>query len=214
MADNELIEKLLIHTPHEINTGTSQLQNIIITITATKEDTFNPGKFEVKESIFNVNPEKKIEDLINDFKRQHKYPNDKYYLIYNNRLFENGTLAQAGITNRKKLTFFAPANEKKLAENEGFKLKFWSYPALCLAFSFLFAGLVCRFDYRLRGAYVLVGSLIGVPAMVCFLIGLTEAFSKATNTSFTGSEWFGSCYYGENSCCSCCCCCCKPHDSL
>ena len=63
MADNELIEKLLIHTPHEINTGTSQLQNIIITITATKEDTFNPGKFEVKESIFNVNPEKRLKTL-------------------------------------------------------------------------------------------------------------------------------------------------------
>lgn len=216
MGDDGFIDQLLLPLPQDINTGTSHLSNFQITVTATKEDAFNPGHIEVKESIFAVKPEKKIQELINDFIKQHKFPRDKetkYYLVYNNRLFENGTIAQAGITNKKHVTIIAPNNVKKLAENEGFKLKFWSYPALCVAVAFLVAGLFCQFDYRIRGAYVLVGSLIGVPALLCFVVGITEGFSKATNTSFTGVEWFGSCY-SDGCCAKCCCCCCSKRKSV
>ena len=68
---------------------------------------------------------------------------------------------------------------------------------MMLALSFLIAAFVGVYDIHIRGAFFIVGSVILVPSVVCFVIGITEVFPSFFKVSFVNYIWFGPC-------CECC----------
>ena len=206
---SDIIDKLRISAKTELIDKQSTLNQIQIHVVSSIEDPSNPGNLISDSQFINISQTAKIKQIVTAFcasNRQFKNIKD-LKIMYNNRLYENleMTIQEAGITHKKTVTLVSLKNQQAAAANEGFKLTFWSLAPLMVAVSFIISGLAGTFDTRIRGAYVLLGSIIGVPSFVCFLIGFTEKFSDKTQTAFTGVEWFGDCY--EDCCCGCCRCC-------
>ena len=200
---SDLIDKLKIDFSKEVESKHTVLTNMQICVSATIEDPLNPGQKMSETTIMNVTPTTPLRTIIMNFKKQYrKFKDVEFYVLYNNRLLTNGTVGEAGITNKKNVSLVSLVNEQKAAENEGFKLTFWSLPFLMVAISFLIAGLAGTFNIKLRGAYVLISSIFGVPSFICLVIGSTEKYSQFTQTAFSGSEWFGDCQ--SECCCGCC----------
>ena len=207
---SDIIDKLRISSKTELVDKLSMLSQIQVHVACSIEDKFNPGS-KIEETALitiyqNWNLQKIISQFANDHRKFTKVEKD-LQIMYNNRLYQDTTITvqEAGITNGKKITLVSLKDQKSAAGNEGFKLTFWALAPLMVAVAFLIAGLAGTFDTRLRGAYVLLGSIIGVPSFVCYLIGFTEKHSDKTQTAFTGTDWFGDCY--EDCCCGCCSCC-------
>jgi len=190
------IENLIVDYKKDIDTKATVLTHFHVYVESTIEDPFYPGQRITNRTFFPVSLSTNLSEIVSSFVRTDKrFRGIDFYVCYNNRLFDpkQGTVGQCGIKSRSTVYLISPNEEKQVAQNEGFKLSFWALPPLMIAISFMLSGLTGSFDLKLRGLYVLIGSVIGVPSFLCFFIGLTERFSKLTQTAFSGTEWFGEC---------------------
>ena len=118
-------------------------------------------------------------------------------------MYDDCTIGEIEIANDDVVEMVSLGNNKLATRNEGFLFAFWSIVPFIISASFICGGLVGRFDMLIRGAYFLVGSIIGVPAVVFMVLGFTESFPKVSRTSIVGGYWFSN----YCSCCECNCSC-------
>jgi hypothetical protein len=85
------------------------------------------------------------------------------------------------------------ASEKEITRNSGFTLAFWAVVPFILSVALIAAGLVGQFSTALRGAYVLFGSIIGLPALLCLVVGITEYHTQPARVAYVNDAWFGPC---------------------
>jgi hypothetical protein len=206
---SSLIEQMKVVQSFDQQAPPVPLKSITVTVTGSIADASHHGRRVYKWTTWTGSTDAKIEVLIKDFQR--KFPVDfggceELHLKYNNRLFDKkGQLKQLGLGSKASVELVSFASEKVITENNGFTLAFWSVVPLILAVSLMAAGLIGRFDTALRGAYVLLGSIIGVPAFLCLVVGLTEYKSQSTRVAYVNDAWFGPC-------CPCCACCAEKEE--
>jgi hypothetical protein len=196
-----LIEQIKMVQAFDQQAPPVAMKSISITVTGSIADSAHPGRRIFKWTNWTGATDSKIEVVIKDFQR--KFPVEfgscqELHLKYNNRLFDKkGILRQLSLENRATVELVSFASEKEIAQHSGFTLAFWSVVPFILAVSLVAAGLIGHFDTALRGAYVLLGSIIGVPAFLCLIVGITQYRSRDARVAYVNDEWFGPC-------CHCC----------
>ena len=148
-----------------------------------------------------VTPKMTLKNFITQF----KVTNSEFskcknmYVKFRNRLFSPDagfTLEQCGIKNNDYLELTSLSDEKSAISNQGFMLSYWSAVPLMIGISFLVSAVSGTFDIYIRGSFFLIGSIMGIPSLVCFIIGLAEVFPSWFSVAFVNTWWFGY---------SCCC---------
>jgi hypothetical protein len=136
-----------------------------------------------------------IKEVINEFKRLFpvEFGGHSLILRYNNRMYRSGLVRHLKLTNKSVLELVCLAGEREITRSEGFTLAFWSAVPLMLAISFITSGLICQFSSVLRGVYVAIGSAIGIPSVICFVVGFTEIFPHGAGIAYVKDDWFGPC---------------------
>lgn len=211
----DLIERLTVSQKQEAEETTSQVTNFTITIRASMPDKLHPGRRIEDCQTMKVDTDKDIAQVIKDFKsnsKQAQFGKANLYLKYNNRLYaewedldpsaknrkqKEGKIGQLGLTAMSELELISLETEQAVTKNEGVLFTFWSLVPLMIAISLIVAGLGGLFDSRIRGAYVLFGTIIGIPAFMALVVGITEQFTEQSQVAYTGDAWFGPC-------CDCC----------
>ena len=172
-----------------------------------------------------MNDSSKITEIVNRYfkvkdKEKERNKDQIFYVKYNNRLFSTQaadgssetipTIRECGIRNKTTVELVCFQAESQALINQGFQISYWAMIPAMIAISFIVAGLVGRFNLITRGLYLLFGSLILVPSLLCFIVGTIELYSGPAVTSFSGDYWFGRCCCTngccDNTCCSCCVC--------
>jgi hypothetical protein len=206
---SSLIEQMKVVQSFEQQMASVPLKSITVNVNGSVADALHPGRRIYKWTTWSGSTDSKIETLIKDFQR--KFPVEfgacqELTLKYNNRLFDKkGQIKQLGLGSKAAVELVSFASEKEITRKNGFTLAFWSVVPLIVAISLLAAGLIGRFGTALRGAYVLLGSIIGIPAVICFVVGLTEYQSHKARVAYVNDAWFGPC-------CPCCPCCAEEVD--
>lgn len=208
---NDIIKQITIPAPVESHNADVTNTKINIAVECHLADPTKPGKKIHNKIFMNVKLSDGIDKVLADWKKLNPVFQDKktynsneekakfeLYVKYNNRIFQNGTVKQCGIVHRSTVEIISLKFNKEKQINQGFRLAFWSIVPLMLATSFIIAGLTGRYDNVLRGAYILLGTIFGIPGLLCMIIGLSEYFSEYFIVAFTNDYWFGKC------CCSCC----------
>jgi hypothetical protein len=200
-----LIDRLIIPQNFEREAPAISVRSIMVTVNASMADSMHPGRRLYGRAAFTIEADKDVNALVAKFKetcRVLEFGSCRTLLLrYNNRLYEKSTkLKQLGLSTKATLELISVESEKEAAHNNGFTLAFWSTIPLMLAIAFVASGLIGRFSTIIRGAYVLVGSIIGIPALLCLVVGGTEYFSEESMTAYVNDKWFGPCC----KCCKCC----------
>lgn len=208
----DLLERLIVSQKQETEETTSQVTHFTITIRASMPDKLHPGRRIEDCMSMRIDTDKEISQVIKDFKsnsKQAQFGKANLYLKYNNRLYaewegdpkdkkpKKGKIGQLGLTAMSELELISLETEQAVTKNEGVLFTFWSLVPLMIAISLIVAGLGGLFDSRIRGAYVLFGTIIGMPAFMALIVGLTEQFTEQSQVAYTGDSWFGPC-------CDCC----------
>ncbi|KAH0785367.1 hypothetical protein GPJ56_010778 [Histomonas meleagridis] len=173
--------------------------SLTLNIKASVPDRLHTGKRIQTFSKLVVEQNISIRKLVVMFQRTNpEYIGYDFVVKYNNRLFQNGTLRECGITNKSTVELISLTSEKADLKNQGFILGYWSLVPLMLAISFFVGSLGGKFDITIRGIFFIIGCVIGVPSFVCFVIGISEIFPDKFGVSFVGDIWFGPCGHHEN----------------
>lgn len=201
------IESLIV--PHSFDHVVTTSKNTRIIITC-KYDSYDPNQLNKKETKilpFTLKPTDKIETIFKRIKSrdQNVTFGEDTYIKYNYHLYKEGTIQEIGINSNDTIEVISLESEQEATKNEGFIFAFWSLVPLMVSISFLVPGLIGTFDMVYRGLFMLVGTIIGIPASILLIIGLTERFSSSMRISFVNYSWFGPCC--NCSCCNCCGCC-------
>lgn len=223
--NHDLIQTLTIQPP-QIDTSLNEKagsNNLRLKIQATIPDPSVPGQVFVIRKFLRYPATTDIHKVISNFKKDVPAISKKTGLLlkYNNILYESGTLESCHIQNDSTLTIIALENDKEATENEGFRFIYWALVPLLIAFSFLGAGLIGRFQMIYRAIYVLFATLVGVPSTIALVLGFYESFSDPMKAGIVGQYWFSpsccNCYCDCSKCfnnkCCCCCSCCKSTDN-
>jgi hypothetical protein len=201
MGSTQLIEQMRVAQSFDQQAPHVPMKTITITVTGSIADSQHPGRRIFKWTTWSGATDSKIEAVIKDFQR--KFPVDfgscqELHLKYNNRLFDKkGQLKQLGLGSKATVELVSFASEKEITRNNGFTLAFWAVVPFILSASLIGAGLVGQFSTALRGAYVLFGSIIGLPAALCLIVGITEYHTQPARVAYVNDAWFGPC-------CHCC----------
>ncbi|OHS97343.1 hypothetical protein TRFO_36464 [Tritrichomonas foetus] len=192
--NEDLIQSLIIQSP-QFDVSLNQKagsNNLRLTIQASIQNPEVPGQRVLKTRFQNHPSTTPIQTAIKEFQKTVPEVSDKNLLIYyNNILYEDGTLESCHIQNDSILEIVALKKDKLSTENEGFRFVFWALIPLLISFSFLGAGLIGRFKMIYRAIYVLLSTIIGVPAAVFSVLGFVEQFSGPMKAAIVGQYWFG-----------------------
>ena len=200
----DIVDELTVATPGEVAASPRNPAWVNVNVYGCIPDGLRPGQFLRRgPHLFPVRADTQVSDIINDFKS--RFPNEfgnkkDLRLKYNHRIYTNGLVSRLGLTNNAQVELISLGTEEMATQNQGFVFAFWSSVPLMFAISFLVAGLVGRFSAVVRGVYVLIGTILGIPGFVGLVIGLTELYSRQTHVAYSGDAWFGPCDQG---------CCCK-----
>lgn len=195
----DLIERLTVSHKQEAEETTSQVTRFNLIVKASVPDRLHPGKRIEESHAEVVDTEMDISSLIKQFKKDApQLAKCDLLLKCNNRLYSEGKVRQLGLTAMSEIELISLETEQAVTKNEGILLTFWSLVPLMISVSLIVAGLGGLFDSRIRGAYVLLGTIIGIPAFMTLVVGVTEMFTETAQVSYTGDSWFGPCD------CKCC----------
>jgi hypothetical protein len=196
-----LIDSLIIPQNFEPEAAAISVRSIMVPVNASMADSMHPGRRLYGRAAFTIEADKDVHALVTRFKetcRVLEFGRCRMLLRHNNRLYDKSTkLKQLGLSTKATLELISVESEKEATHNNGFTLAFWSTVPLMLAIAFVASGLIGRFSTIIRGAYVLIGSIIGIPALLCLVVGGTEYFSEESMTAYVNDKWFGPC-------CRCC----------
>lgn len=195
------ITPLLITVNHEHHPVEPQDKTITLHVQILIPDPNHPLQ---RTSISKFRGSFRPDESVNKFisRVSHYFPamgNRKFYLKFKQQLYEGDELkiSDIGIENGNTVELLSLESEKQATENEGFIFCFWSIVPIIVSISFIVSALVGTFDMVYRGLFVLIGTIIGVPASILFIIGFSERLSEKIRISFVNYTWFGPC-------CSCC----------
>lgn len=202
-----LIEPLLVPHNYENTVIKSTKTPIIIQCIVYTQDPDHPNRRKRDYISQSATPDDKIDTFIKKLKNS--MPNcsfeSKTYLKFNYHYYCDGKFSERGINSNQTVEIISLESEQEATKNEGFIFAFWSLVPLMVSISFLIPGLVGTFDMVYRGLFILAGTIIGIPASILLIIGLTERYSESMRISFVNYSWFGPCC--NCSCCNCCGCC-------
>ena len=179
------------------------LKEYHIFINLTLKDPDKTGKMlTLYHSQWVVKKNEKLKNFIVRYSNAHNLRQFNLTVSYNHRLYTNGdlTFGDIGMKNNSQIELISLESEKAATENMGFIMSFWSVVPLMIATSFIIGGLGGRFDIIIRGVYILIGTTIGLPSLIMFILGISHKFSKYTRTAFVNHFWFGE---PNCKCCGC-----------
>ncbi|OHT00074.1 hypothetical protein TRFO_33310 [Tritrichomonas foetus] len=199
MSVEKSIQQLIIPQEFEHNAPPPNITNFNIIVRASIPDPDRPTRRKKSKKLINAQPDLKVGDLIKKFlDMEPDFEGHDFFMRYNHRLYKNGTLGFAGITSSREVELISLESEQTASRNEGFIFSFWSLVPLMISISFLVPGLAGTFDTVYRGLFVLCGTIVGLPATILFIIGVSELYSSKVTVSFVNNDWFGPCQ------CACC----------
>ncbi|OHT04955.1 hypothetical protein TRFO_27462 [Tritrichomonas foetus] len=203
---HQILDRLRISDRQEDYINLASLTEFNIFVSASLVDPLKTGKIiTIQQFACTVKKNEKIESFMKRFKATYNLSQFNLLLMYNHRLYESTlTFGEVGLKNNSQVELVSLHSEEEATANEGFIFTFWSAVPLMIAASFLIAGLGGRFDIIIRGLYILIGTIIVIPSFICFIIGISQKFSKTAQVAFVNHSWFGPC---------CDCCTCKKTDN-
>ncbi|KAK8881083.1 hypothetical protein M9Y10_003811 [Tritrichomonas musculus] len=197
----QILDRIRITDDRVDTSSISSLMEFNIFVSASLIDPFKNKMIKINNLSCTVNRTEKIGKFIDHFKAFNGLNQFNLRLIYNHKLYdEHLTFGEIHIKNHAQIELVSLQSEKVATENEGFIFTFWSLCPLMIAASFIIAGLGGRFDYLVRGIYVLVGTVFFIPSFLLLIIGISQKYTKEMHTAFVNHEWFGRC--GKCKCCS------------
>ncbi|KAH0789569.1 hypothetical protein GPJ56_006535 [Histomonas meleagridis] len=198
-GEKSLLDKLIIPQTYDLETESLTVTSMVVNVKASTPDPLRAGKrIESQWTKLTVQPETTLKNLISQFQKTNSdFVGYEFLVKYNNRLFKSGTVQECGITNKSNIELVSLSSEQSALKNQGFILSYWSLVPMMLALSFLIGSLVGTYNIYLRGVFFLIGSIMLIPSVVCFVIGISEVFPALFKVSFVNYIWFGPC-------CDCC----------
>jgi hypothetical protein len=193
-----LIETISItntEPPVQVDAGTEVRR---ITLIARVPNPDRPGTYDRIHLILTKSPNDSINSLKTDFTTANaQYKNMAFDIVYNYWTFDSGTLGSCGILGGSVVELVSRDAAKHAVEIEGFQFSYWALLPLMIGGSLLYAGLLGTFSSSIRLAYVLIGTILGVPSAIAAILGVFEAFAAWTGTGIVGEYWFSP------NCCTC-----------
>lgn len=188
----QILDRIRIIDDRVDTSSISSLMEFNIYVSASLIDPFKNKMIKINNLLCTVNRTEKIGKFIDHFKAFNGLNQFNLRLVYRHKLYdEHLTFGEIYIKNNAHIELISLQSEKVATENEGFIFTFWSICPLMIASSFLIAGLGGRFDYVVRGVYVLVGTLFFVPSFLLLIIGISQKYTKKMHIAFVNHEWFG-----------------------
>ncbi|EAX85843.1 hypothetical protein TVAG_419950 [Trichomonas vaginalis G3] len=192
--DATILQNMTLPPPHELTLSQYSATKRRFIISYSIPNPYKSGTYAVGQRLLTDQEiTKTAKQLINELNkflprecRQHKF-----LLKYNNILYEDSTLEEMGVKNDTVVELECLTQSQLAAHNEGFLFMYWSSVPLIIAISFMFGALIGRFDMLIRSVYMLISTIVGIPAIVFMILGLTETYPKITRTSIVGQYWFG-----------------------
>lgn len=202
-----LIEQLIVKQNFEHNVVQVTNSKIILRCNVYLSDPDHPTQPQKVFKLISIESNQTVKELIKKVKSELKNYSfgEDTYIKHQHRLYKEGYLNEINITNNETIEVISLEAEKEATKNEGFIFAFWSLVPLMVAISFIVPALIGTFDIVYRGLFMLAGTLIGLPASIFFIIGITETLTVEMRISFVNYTWFGPCC--DCSCCNCCDCC-------
>jgi hypothetical protein len=199
----EIIEALAIPSTCDRAAAPISIQSVIIKVQACLADPFRPGRLLSDEATFALPADANIAEIISKFQSACHYPEfracDTFVVRYRNRTYDGGTIQQLGLGNEATFELVSTVGDKDATQNNGFILAFWFSVPLLIAIALIACGLIARVSVAVRGGFVLAGSAVGVPSLICVIIGITELRSMEARVAFVNEKWFGP----ACPCCNC-----------
>lgn len=192
--DPAVIKSITLPPPHEFTLSQYSATKRRFVISYSIPNPYKAGTYAVGQRLLTDQPiNKTARQLIREINkilprevRQHQF-----LLKYNNILYEDSTLEEMGVRNDTIVELECLTQNQLATHNEGFLFVYWSSVPLLIALAFMCGALIGRFDMLIRSIYILVSTIIGIPALVFMILGLTECYPKITRTSIVGQYWFG-----------------------
>jgi hypothetical protein len=162
-----------------------------VNVEAIVPDPHSPGKRRLYTGRLRKSGSAPVESLTAAFVAQYsELRGIKFRVLFNHRFYEGLTLDQCGIQPDSHVDLVAHEANKRAAEIEGLQFISWSLVPLMFAAAFIFAGFFGKFSYVVRGAFVLVGTVLAVPGMAMCSLGLFERYPERMKAAIVGDYWF------------------------